>query len=177
MIKTLQRLTLVMAITAIGFGAFDAVAEPSNPSIRSLNKMSRRGNPTVSIMSLATVCPTVKTVTGNEFLWKSEISKHIGSGDSRAAGPSFICGRICASRFPMDFFYSDGSKAGRVGYYGTYHGNGQPRAYCSVGGAPKCSIADIAKKSTLSGRDGYLYLQLSKTTCYKVRPLGRTGRV
>lgn len=177
MIKTTTFWTIPVTMMALALSILPASAQSSNPSIRSLNNMSRKGSPTVSMMSLGAVCPTIKTVKGNDFLWKSEISNHIGSQDPRASGPTLVCGRICASRFPVSFFYSDGVEAGKLGYYGTYNGNGQPRAYCSVGGAPKCSILDISKKSTQAGRDGYLYLRLSRTTCYKVRPLGRTGRV
>lgn len=177
MITTMKRLALALTVTLATASVTTGFAESTNPSLRALNNMSRKGAPNVSTMSLATVCPTVKNVTGNDFLWKSEISNHINPGDARASGPTFICGRICASKFPMNFYYSDGTLAGKVGYYGTYRANGRPRAYCAAGGAPKCSIADIAKKSKQSGRNGRLYLQLSRTTCYKVLPLGRTGRL
>jgi hypothetical protein len=177
MITTAKRLALALTFTLMATSATAVSAETANPSLRALNNMSRKGSPTVSQMSLGTVCPTVKNVTGNDFLWKSEISNHISQGDPRTSGPTFICGRICASKFPMNFYYSDGTPAGRVGYYGTYRANGRPRAYCAAGGAPKCSIADIAKKSKQSGRNGLLYLKLSQTACYKVQPLGRTGRL
>ena len=82
----------------------------------------------------------------------------------------------------MNFYYSDGVKAGAVGYYGTYSKTGKARAYCAAGGAPQCFISQISSKSRRSGRDGFVYVQLSgsrvaaaNTVCYKVRPLGRTG--
>lgn len=156
--------------------------DSSNLSARSIRKMARRGDPTASISALSDVCRTVKEVTGNEFLWKSVISAHIPSGDARATGPTFICNEKCPPRFPMDFYYSDGVKAGAVGYYGTYSKTGKARAYCAAGGAPQCFISQISSKSRRSGRDGFVYVQLSgsrvaaaNTVCYKVRPVSRTG--
>jgi len=169
-------LSLALIAATLSLTGSVTSAEPYNPSVRSLNKMSRRGEPTVSIQSLAAVCPTVKQVTGNEFLWKSEISKHISTRDPRAAGPTFICNRLCPKKWPMNFYYSDGVKAGTVGYYGIYRGTGKSRAYCAAGGAPRCSIRQIATKSKRSGRDGTLYLKLSNSVCYQVNPVGRTGR-
>ena len=151
-------------------------AEPHNPSLRALNKMARRGDPVLSSRSLSTVCPTVKQVTGSEFLWKSQISDHISSKDPRASGPTFICNKLCPSTWPMNFYYSDGEKAGAVGYYGVYRGTGKARAYCAVRGARKCFISRIAAHSKTAGRDGKLYLKLSDSTCYQVAPVGRTGR-
>ena len=43
-----------------------------------------------ALLSLATEYPTVKKVTGREFLWKSEISKHISTRDPRAATMSIL---------------------------------------------------------------------------------------
>jgi hypothetical protein len=171
--------SVVLSLTAafISMNASVTSAEPYNPSARSLNKMSRRGDPSVSMQSLAEVCPTVKKVTGREFLWKSEISDHISSKDPRAPGPTFICNKLCPKTWPMNFYYSDGVKAGSVGYYGVYRVTKRPRAYCAVGGARKCFADRIAANSKLAGRDGKLYLKLSDSTCYQVNPLGRTGTV
>jgi hypothetical protein len=76
----------------------------------------------------------------------------------------------------MNFYYSDGVKAGAVGYYGTYRVTGKARAYCAAGGTPKCFVRQIATNSKKAGRDGKLYLKLSDSTCYQVNPIGRTGR-
>ena len=175
---------VLLSILALGvFVSSTAWADDSsNLSARSIRKMARRGDPTASISAFSDVCSTVKEVTGNEFLWKSVISNHIPSGDARATGPTFICNEKCPPRFPMNFYYSDGVKAGAVGYYGTYSKTGKARAYCAAGGAPQCFISQISSKSRRSGRDGFVYVQLSgssvaaaDTVCYKVTPLGRTG--
>ena len=123
----------------------------------------------------------MRDVLSNEFLWKSEISKHINTTDPRAAGPTFICNVVCARRFPFSVYYSDGTLATKLSYYGQFDGNGRPRAYCAAGGVPPCSIKDISEAASADGKDGYLYLQLSgrrratKTYCYRVAPIGRTG--
>jgi hypothetical protein len=169
-------LCIALTLSALSFGASVSSAEPYNPSTRSLTKMSRRGDASVSMRSRAKVCPTVKKLTGSEFLWKSEISKHISSRDPRASGPTFICNRLCPKTWPMNFYYSDGVKAGAVGYYGIYRGTGKARAYCAAGGAPKCFVQKLSANSKRAGRDGKLYLKLSNSTCYQVNPVGRTGR-
>lgn len=178
------RIFSVVTIAAGSLFLSATTASAENVSVRTLNKASRGDDPVASVMNLRKVCRTVKTVTGNEFLWKSEISNHITGGDLRRTGPTLVCNRICPASFPMPFYYSDGVQAGSVGYYGRFSGNGQPRAYCAAGGAPQCYISQIAKHSTTGGRDGFVYLRFSKngaaakdTVCYKVRPLGRTGGV
>lgn len=166
---------VLLALTVSCLSQGEAVSETYNPSVRSLTKMARRGDPVISTQSLSSVCPTVKTVTGREFLWKSVISQHIPSADPRHSGPTFICNKVCPPRWPMNFYYSDGVKAAAVGYYGTFAATGKPRAYCAVRGARKCSIARIAASSRAAGRDGKLYLKTSDSACYQVNPLGRTG--
>ena len=175
---TKQTKFFIFGFTASLFllGIVSASAEPSNPSLRSLNKMARNGDPLVSMLALAEVCPTVKTVTGSEFLWKSEISNHISPTDRRAAGPTFICNKVCPKKWPLNVYYSDGVRAARLGYYGTYRVTGKARAYCATKGAPACSIKTISTDSKAAGRDGFVYLKTSDSTCYKVPPLGRTGR-
>jgi hypothetical protein len=123
---------------------------------------------------LSRACPTVKTVTGNEFLYKSELSQHISSGDPRATGPTFICNRLCGS-FPMPILYSDGTEAARLGYYGTWRVTGKPRAYCGAGGVPTCSNSTLSSQSRRRGRNGKLYVKINRNTCYQVNPVGRTG--
>jgi hypothetical protein len=170
-------LFLTLTAVAVSLAATVASAEAYNPSLRSLNKMSRRGDATVSMQSLESVCPIVKKVTGREFLWKSQISDHISNKDPRASGPTFICNKLCPKTWPMNFYYSDGVKAGAVGYYGVYRVTKKPRAYCAVKGARKCFVSRIAANSKLAGRDGKVYLKISDTTCYQVNPLGRSGSV
>ncbi|MEN9846365.1 MAG: hypothetical protein RIS36_1512 [Pseudomonadota bacterium] len=174
---TISSISLTVTTAALSLTAATLSAEPFNPSPRSLTKMSRRGDPTVSMQSLATVCPTVKKVTGREFLWKSQISDHISSQDPRSTGPTFICNKLCPKTWPMNFYYSDGMQAGAVGYYGVYRVTKRPRAYCAVKGARKCFVSRIATNSNLAGRDGKVYLKISDTTCYQVPPIGRTGSV
>ena len=172
-------LSFALMATAISTAGV-AHADTGALSPRSLQKMARNGDPTASVEAFEDRCATVKEVTGKEFLWKSQISHHITSGDPRATGPTFICNRLCP-KFPMAFYYSDGTKAGEVGYYGPWNVTGKARAYCAAGGAPQCFINQIATDSRRRGRDGFVYLQTSgavkaaRTVCYKVRPLSRTG--
>lgn len=174
--KKIMALALALTTSWCAVGMVVASAEPHNPSVRSLNKMARKGDPLVSMLALADVCPSVKTVTGSEFLWKSEISNHISPSDRRAAGPTFICNKVCPKKWPLNVYYSDGTRAARLGYYGTYRVTGKARAYCATKGAPACSIKTIAADSKAAGRDGFVYLKTSDSTCYQVKPLGRTGR-
>lgn len=167
---------IALTATCLTFGVAEGLAEPYNPSVRSLNKMARTGDPLVSMLALADVCPSVKSVTGSEFLWKSQISHHIPSSDRRASGPTFICNKVCPSTWPLNVYYSDGTRAARLGYYGTYAATGKPRAYCGTKGAPVCSVRKITSDSNTAGRDGFVYLKTSSDTCYRVKPLGRTGR-
>ncbi len=164
--------TLVAAIAiACALVAVDAVAQ-EGMNARSLRKMSRgtaRANG-----GLAAVCPKVKSVTGREFLYKSEISHHISKGDARASGPTLVCNRICP-KFPAPLYYSDGVEAARLGYYGRWNVTGKSRAYCAAGGAPACSNSTLSRNARARGRDGKLYLRINKTTCYRVNPVGRTG--
>ena len=176
MITKITSLIIAVSIATFSFGATVTSADSYNPSVRALNKMARRGDPAISMQGQAAVCPTVKKVTGSEFLWKAEISDHISSQDPRASGPTFICNKVCPKKWPIKFYYSDGVKAGAVGYYGVYRATGKARAYCATKGAPKCSIRQIAANSKTAGRDGKLYLKLSDSVCYEVSPTGRTGR-
>ena len=177
MLTKAARICSVLVLAAIAFAPVSSQAQ-DGLSTRSLQRMSRAGDPTAGVANLSNVCGTIRQVTGREFLWKSEISNHINPGDPRATGPTFICNQICP-KFPMAFYYSDGTLAGLVGYYGTWNVTGKARAYCAAGGAPQCFINQIYTTSRRGGRDGFVYLQTRKTAgntaCYKVRPLGRTG--
>ena len=76
-------------------GAVEESAEPYDPSVPSLNTISRGGVPLVSMLALGHVCPTVKTVIDAKILWKSETSDYISGTDQRATGTSCICDRVC----------------------------------------------------------------------------------
>ena len=177
MLTKTVRFCSIIALSLAVIASGEAAAQ-EGLSTRSLQKMGRDGDPTASVQGLGDVCATVRQVTGREFLWKSEISHHINPGDPRATGPTFICNQICPT-FPMSFYYSDGTLAGVVGYYGKWNVSGKARAYCAAGGAPQCFISQINTNARRRGRDGYVYLQTGKTrnntVCYKVRPLSRTG--
>jgi hypothetical protein len=165
--KTLIAAVAVACTLVVG----DAVAQ-DGMNARSLRKMSRgtaRANG-----GLAAVCPTVKSVTGREFLYKSEISNHISKGDARASGPTLVCNRVCP-KFPAPLYYSDGAQAARLGYYGRWKVTGKSRGYCAAGGAPACSNSTLSRNARARGRDGKLYLKVNSTTCYQVSPVGRTG--
>lgn len=146
---------------------------------RALRKLARQPKGDAKIVAFNDVCSTVRNVTGHEFLYKSEISQHISHGDRRSSGPTLICNRVCPSRFPAALYYSDGTQAARLGYYGRWNVSGKPRAYCAAGGAPACSNRTLSAGARQRGRDGFLYLQTSSTrgrsVCYRVRPNGRTG--
>jgi hypothetical protein len=130
-----------------------------------------------AIISIPGVCDRIREVQPGQFLYKAEISAHINPIDYRSTGPTLVCGKICAESFPVQLFYSDGKKAARLGYYGTYAGNGKPRAYCGCCGVPRCYNDRLQSRSLQRGRDGYLYLRLkpSRRVCWRVNVGGRTG--
>lgn len=157
---------IVSALTAVS-----ASAQEGMPA-RSLRKMAR--GLVGANGGLAVACPTVKAVTGREFLYKSEISKHITNADPRSSGPTLICNRVCP-KFPAPIYYSDGVQAARLGAYGRWKVTGKLRAYCAAGGVPACSNATLSRNARARGRDGKLYLKVDSNTCYRVNPTGRTG--
>lgn len=122
-----------------------------------------------------TVCPQVKNVKAKDLLYKSVPSEGIQSSDKRTTGPALICGKVCPERFPVGLWFSDGTLATKLGYYGLYAGNNRPRAYCAVGKIPQCFNSKLNDQSNLPGRDGFLYLRINKLICYKVSPVGRSG--
>jgi hypothetical protein len=127
---------------------------------------------------LKSECKTVRSVSGREFLYKSEISNHIPTTDRRASGPTFICNQVCPSSWPISVFYSDGTLAAKLGYYGTWNVTNKPRAYCAAGGTAQCYNSRISRDSRRNGRNGRLYVRTTNGTnsvCYNVSPVGRTG--
>jgi len=131
---------------------------------------------------LDAVCASRSTLATGEFLIKSEISNHIGNkADPRTTGYTLVCAKQCPkNQSKVDFFYSDGTYAGSVGYYGRYHGNGKPRLYGAAGKAPQHFVSLIAPAAASIG-NGKLYMQTSKattgasTTCKEFNPTGRNG--
>ena len=131
--------------------------------------------------SLSKVCSSVQPL-GSRFLYKAEISPHIPSGDARASGPTLVCNSDCP-KFPAEVYYSDGSLAHKLGYYGRWDVTGKARAYCAAGGAPKCFTSQIARNSrarTRSGRrNGRLYVKMTTASpgrCVEImNPAGRNG--
>lgn len=133
------------------------------------------------LAGIAGVCSRYSPIANGEMLIKSEISQHIPGMDPRATGYTLVCARLCVkNQNRADFFYADGSYAGSVARYGTFHGNGKPRLYGAVGEAPQHFASDIAAKASGIG-NGKLYMQISSartgpgTECKEFLPTGRNG--
>jgi hypothetical protein len=127
--------------------------------------------------TLAAQCPTVKQA---RLLVKSEASNHISSGDARATGYTLVCAADCPAGFPATFLYCDGSEAGKLGYYGTFSGNGRPRAYGAAGGAKQHFVSQIARTSKKKGCGNILYLKMRSGAngwCSPFYSVGRSGGV
>ena len=141
-------------------------------TVRKLLRAGKKGN-------LAAVCPSIASFRGGQGLIKSEISKHISPSDPRASGYTLVCGSLCPSSFPASFYYSDGTLAGKFGYYGRYSGNGRPRAYCGAGGAPVCSTSAIYSRARGLRTGSSLYLKLNSRQCisFSGAPGARNGSV
>jgi hypothetical protein len=168
----LSRLLFVCLIT-VAFSAQVFAEYPQGFSQRSIRKIERKakGNPSAS--ALSDVC---KSVTPIHALFKSTGGGHI-RGDARESGFSIICSRSECFSFPASAYYSDGTYAFKIGYYGRWVGNGQPRAYCAAGGAPACNAKSITANARAQKRDGKVYIQKSaKTkTCVSADPTRRNG--
>ncbi len=139
----------------------------SQRSIRKLERKASKKGGKVNVTSLADVCPSVQPMSG--ALMKNAYPGHIQRTDPRASGFAFICGSSCPSKFPVSAYYSDGTLAFKLGYYGRWSGNGKPRAYCSVG-VPRCSVKKVVRDSKTSGRDGKVYLTWTSTSCRSATP-------
>ena len=145
------------------FSVADVSAE--GLSARSERKLARKKN--VNATALNSVCKSIQPMVA---LLKSTAGGHI-RGDPRESGYSLICSRkSCPKKFPTNFYYSDGSLAFTVGLYGRWSGNGQPRAYCAAGGAPKCSAKSIGAKAKSRGLDGKVYGDFGNGKCYSANP-------
>lgn len=150
---------------------------PDGISKRTIKKemayAKKKGGPKAT--ALSDVCATTKPLSN--ALLKNAWPGHINLSDPRASGFAFVCGSDCASKFPVTAYYSDGTQAFRLGYYGVWSGNGKPRAYCSVGGAARCSASAVTRNAKRSGRDGKVYLVFNKKTksCRTATPGKRNG--
>lgn len=123
-------------------------------------------------------CQTIKPL--EHALLKNNAGGHIGRRDRRYHGFAFICGKECPATFPVQAYYSDGAPAFKLGYYGRWNGNGQPRAYCAAGGAPFCNVPTVRMRANIVGReglrrDGKVYLSFGNGICQTAIPGIRNG--
>ncbi len=170
MLRLVLSIGLVCSVAAAPFlegsvvNAQEAVLEsssvPAGMSQRSLAKIARAAKKNKKNKpggGLGAVCKSIRPIVA---LWKVTAGGHIVSGP-RVTGYSLICSRKeCPKKFPAEFYYSDGSLAGKVGAYGRWIGNGQIRAYGGTNGAPQHFVSAIRKNAKKSGRDGNLYIQM-----------------
>ena len=134
---------------------------PEGTSPRVMYKALRKG---ANQSGLASVCSS--TAPLRNMLIKSELSHHISNpGDGRQGGYTLVCGKQCPTRFPVNFYYCDGTLAGKFGYYGRWNGNGKPRAYGGAGGAPPHSVSKIAANARRKKCGSLLYLPVSGKSC------------
>lgn len=133
------------------------------------NKKPNKGNKN----GLGKVCGNVQPL--KKALLKNAWPGHINRSDPRAPGFAFVCGPDCPKKFPVSAYYSDGTAAFKLGYYGRWEGNGRPRAYCGAGGVGTCSASGVAKASRQKGRDGKVYLDFGNKSCRSATPGQRNG--
>lgn len=153
---SLKGIALALGLLITSVASSSAESFPDGLSARALRKANRKG---VNVAALGKVCSSTKPLSG--LLIKAEISHHISPGDARSSGYTAVCGRSCVS-FPAKFYYCDGSLAGSFGYYGTWEGNGQPRAYGGAGGAPAHSVRAIQANARRKKCGSQLHLQTRK---------------
>ena len=149
---------------------------PEGASARTVRKLIRGAK---KKSSLAKVCPSITSFGPGQGLIKSQISHHISPGDPRATGYTYVCCSQCAAAFPVTIYYSDGTQAGRFGYYGRYSANGKPRAYCGAGGVPPCSVSSIYARARGLRTGSDLYLKLNSRQCVRFNgaPGARNGSI
>lgn len=148
---------------------------------------TKKPSPTPVLTGLSKVCAKVSKVVNGELLVKSEASTHINPNDCRTTGYTLVCGSKCPSSINAHgitaLYFSDGTRAAQLGYYGTFAQNGKPRAYGCSNGAPQHYAAKIAVEAKEKGRNGKLYLRMASdktgpnTLCKEVNAEGRTGDV
>ena len=142
---------------------------PEGTSQRDLRKIARKSRAS----GLSSVCSSTRAIGA---LLKNASPGHISSGDPRAPGFALVCSRSdCPRGFPAKAYYSDGSLAFSLGYYGRWEGNGQPRAYCGTGGAPVCSSRSVSSNARAKGRNGKVYIDFGGKSCRSATPGIRNG--
>ena len=125
------------------------------------------------------ICTEVKPLTSG--LLKNTWPGHIYPPDPRSYGFAYICGsRDCPRRWPARVYFSDGTLAFRLGYYGIWSGNGKPRSYTGTYGAPKVYVKNIVTKSKRKGKDGIkrngkVYIAIGNKKCRSAIPGKRNG--
>lgn len=167
-----------LLFVSAGYAADDAAAEGlSKRSIRKLEAASKRrkNKKPAATAPLETYCTNISDL--KKALLKNAYPGHINRSDPRAKGFAFVCGPDCPRKFPVNAYYSDGTQAFRLGYYGVWSGNGRPRAYCAAGGVSSCSAKTVTSNSKKSGRDGKVYLvfDAKKKSCRSAVPGNRNG--
>jgi hypothetical protein len=155
--------------------SFSAQAEdpqfPHGFSARSIRALARKG--VVEARSLSSVCKSVAPIRA---LLKNAYPGHISLSDSRASGFALVCSRSdCPRKFPAKAYFSDGTLAFSLGYYGRWEGNGQPRAYCGTGGAGKCFVKAVSNNARSGKRDGNVYIDFGNGSCRRAAPGKRNG--
>ena len=142
---------------------------PEGSSQRDLRKIARKSRAS----GLSKVCSSTKPIGA---LLKNASPGHISSGDPRAPGFALVCSRSdCPRGFPAKAYYSDGTLAFSLGYYGRWEGNGQPRAYCGTGGAGVCSSRSVSSNARAKGRNGKVYIDFGGKSCRSATPGIRNG--
>lgn len=187
----MRKLLGFLVTVTLGLGIVDSVfAEyPQGMSARSIRKIERaqkkkrtnkrkknnnKGKKDTTVV-LSDVCKSVSPISA---LLKNAWPGHISRADPRSRGFALVCNRRdCPRKFPVTAYYSDGVQAFRLGYYGRWSGNGQPRAYCSAGGAGSCSATLVTKEAKKFDRDGKVYLvfDAAKKVCRTATPGKRNG--
>lgn len=172
----LIRLLTVLAIV-LGFTAQAYAELPTGMSERSARKISRakKGPKNPAVKPLNTYCKS--TTPLSKALLKNAYPGHINASDPRAPGFAFVCGPDCPSGFPVSAYYSDGTPAFKLGYYGRWEGNNRPRAYCGAGGVAMCNVKTVSSGARQKGRDGKIYLVFNSKSksCRSASPGQRNG--
>ena len=172
-------LVLLALLVGVGF-AVPVVADTSSlESIQGINprtiRKAKRAKQKPNAGDLSKVCKNIRPFSG--ALLKNAWPGHIQRSDPRAPGFALVCASLCPRKFPASAYYSDGSLAFRLGYYGLWEGNHRPRAYCGAGGVGSCSASGVSSAARKSGRDGYVYVDFGAGLCLKAKPGIRNGGV
>jgi hypothetical protein len=168
---------LVFGLLLAGCLSIGSVVTVSKASAQAITKEERKEmRAERAKRALREVCAPDNVVPARGLLIKKTGGGHIPGSDARASGFSLICASNCVSSFPAKVYHCDGSQAFKLGYYGTWSGNGRPRAYCAAGGVGACSVSSVASMSKRKGcgQVGYLDLDGSRgKRCMKIFVDGR----